>query len=212
MLAQRKRKQSLIIPPDESTSSSRTAPKRMKFPSMSPLRGFANSTSPHPLATLPLSNNSSTPLSITSEPRPAPHQTALSLKKMLWMSKKFCPSPLSLGTQTVDLRLWTPRPLVSWNDFVSYGAAIPSELSFAARCSHSHDKAPPIRKTPSRSQPYPYPKTLWTHPLLDQFPWHPNRMLLSDTVPVVDVNTNEQQEAWRCLYIKFRDSFRSQMS
>ena len=112
----------------------------------------------------------------------------------------------------MDLRLRTPRPLVSWSDFVSYGAVIPSESSFAARCSRSHDKAPHIPRTPSQSQPYPYPRILITHPLLDQIPWHPNRMLPSDAVPVVDVDTEDQQEAWGCLYIKFRDSFCSQLS
>ena len=55
-------------------------------------------------------------------------------------------------------------------------------------------------------------RSLLTHPLLDQFPWHPNRMLPSNAVPVVDVDTDEQQEAWGCLYIKFRDSFHSQLS
>ena len=112
----------------------------------------------------------------------------------------------------MDLRLRTPRPLVSWNDFVSYGAAIPSESSFVARCLRSRAKVPPIQPTPFPSRPYLYPKTLQTHPLLDQFPWHPKRMLPSDAVPVVDVDTEDQQEAWGCLYIKFRDSFRSQLS
>ena len=112
----------------------------------------------------------------------------------------------------MDLRLRTPKPPVSWSDFVSYGAAIPNKLSFAARCSHSHDQAPHIPRTPSQSRPYPYPKILITHPLLDQIPWHPNRMLPSDAVPVVDVDTDDQQEAWGCLYTKFRASFCSQLS
>ena len=133
-------------------------------------------------------------------------------KKTSQTSKRYCPSPLSSGTQTVDLRLWTPKPLVSWSDFVSYGAAIPNESSFAARCSRPRNKAPPIHKTPSQSRPYLYPKTLRTHPLLDQFPWHPNQILPSNAVPVVGVDTDEQQEAWGCLYIKFRDSFCSQLS
>ena len=112
----------------------------------------------------------------------------------------------------MDLRLRTPRPLISWSDFVTYGAAILNESSFTARCSRSPVKAPPIQSTPFPSQPYPYPKTLRTHPLLDQFPWHPNRMLPSNEVPVVDIDTDNQQEAWGCLYIKFRASFHSQLS
>ena len=57
-----------------------------------------------------------------------------------------------------------------WSDFVSYSAMIPSELSFATCCLRSRAAPLPICKTPSLSQPYQYPKTLQTHPLLDQFP------------------------------------------
>ena len=134
----------------------------------------------------------------------------LSLKKTLLTSKKSSPLLLSSGTQTVDLRHQTPSPLTSWRDFVLYGATIPKESSFTAHCYHA--AAPPIHKTPSLSQPYPYPKTLQTHPLLDQFPWHPNQMLPSNAVPKVGVDTDEQQEAWQCLYIKYRASFCSQLS
>ena len=212
MSAQRKRKRSLIIPPDESMSSSPTVRKKTKFLSEYPHRDPANFASHHPPATPLSSNISFMPPYTASEPPPALRLTALSLKKTSRMLKKSCPSPLSLGTQTVDLRPRTPKPPVSWNDFVSYRATIPNELSFAARCSRSHDKAPPILKTPSPSRLYPYPRILITHPLLDQVLWHPNRMLPSNVVPVVDVDTANQQEAWGCLYIKFRASFHSQLS
>ena len=212
MLAQRKRKRSLIIPPNESTSSSKIAHKKMKFPSVSPLPESANSVLLRPLATPPSSNVSCMPPYTASEPPPAPPQMAPFLKKMSRTSKKSYPSPLSSGTQTVDLRLRTPKPPISWSDFVSYSAAISNELSFVACCSHSHNKAPLTLKTPFPSWQYPYPRILITHPLLDQVLWHPNRMLPSDVVPVVDVDTDDQQEAWGCLYTKFRASFRSQLS
>ena len=212
MLAQRKRKCSLIIPLDEQMLSSPTIRKKMKSLFGYPLQESTNSVLPLPPATPPSSNASSMPPSIESGLLPVRPQMVCSLKKTLQMSKKSCPSHLSLGTQTVDLRLQTLKHLVSWNDFIAYGAVIPNESSFAARCSRSRAKAPPIQPTPFPSQPYPYLKTLWTHPLLDQFPWHPNQMLPSDEVPVVDVDTDDQQEVWGCLYIKFRALFRSQLS
>ena len=212
MLAQMKRKRCLIIPPNEPMSSLKIAHKRTRYQSTFPLQESARSASPLPLATHPLSNVLSMLPSTVSMLPQAPPQMVLSSKKTLQMSKKSCPSPLSLGTQTMDLRLRTPKPLVSWSDFVSYGATILSESSFMACCSHSHTKVLHIQSTPSQSLPYLYPRMLQTHPLLDQFPWHPNRILLSDVVPMVDIDTDDQQEAWGCLYIKFRDLFHSQLS
>ena len=212
MLAQRKRKCSLIIPPDEPTSLSQTAHKKMKYPSVSPHQESVSSMLPPPLATHLSSSISSTLPSIVSEHPQVPPQTVRSLKKTLQTSKKSYPSPPSSGTQTVDLRHKTPSPLTSWKDFILYRAVIPSEWSFATHCSCSHTAPPHTLKIPSQSWPYLYPRTLLTHPLLDQFPWHLNQMLPSNTIPEVDVDNKKQRDIWQSLYEKYRAVFHSQLS
>ena len=163
---------------------------------MFPLQEFIKFTSLLPVKTHPSSSPSSIQHSIISELCPVPLPMAPSSKKMLQTSKQSYPSHPNLGTQTMDLRHQTPKPLISWSDFILYGATILSELSFATHCSRSHAMPPPIHKTPFPSQRYPYLRTLLTHLLLDQFLWHPNQMLPSDTVPMVDMDTDEQQEVW----------------